>query len=103
MEIISTKNRFNFERPQIEIGGVLYPIDNRKSTLDKLQKEITKPENEGKEDDALLKLLIGKEGLAAVLKLDLSVSDFQTLIILIQSQVWGITEEEAKKRFLDRL
>ena len=100
MEIIQTKNRFTPGRPQIEIGGVLYEIDNRKSTLDKMQKEIAKTENVGKEDEVALRMFLGKDGFKAITDLDLSVADYQTVVILVQSTVMGISEEEMRKRFL---
>lgn len=100
MEVIKTTGRFIHDRPTIELDNKLYPIDDRKSNIDKMQKDITKPENAGKEDEVVIKALLGPEGYKAVLKLDLRMQDYQALIVILQSQVFGISEEEAKKRFL---
>lgn len=103
MDIIKTTGRFTFERPKIEIADHLYPIDDRKSNIDKLQVELNKPENAGKEDQIVITALIGKDGFEAVQKLDLGVADYSSLIVILQSIVYRISEEEAQKRFLSRL
>lgn len=100
MEVIKTSGRFVHDRPTIELQDKLYPIDDRKSNIDKMAKDITKPENAGKEDEVVIKALIGTAGLKAVTEMDLSMKDYQSLIVILQSQVYGITEEEARKRFL---
>jgi hypothetical protein len=100
MEVIKTTGRFIHDRPTIELQGKLFPIDDRKSNIDKLQIDIAKPDNSGKEDEVVIKALIGPEGFKAVTEMDLSMKDYQSLIVILQSQVYGISEEEAKKRFL---
>ena len=97
-DIVSTKGKIILDTPQIEINGKVFTVDDRKSNLEKLAKAIAKDEEHA--DELSYQYLIGKEGLDEIKSLDLSFRGHQELQAILQGIVYGITAEEAKKRFL---
>lgn len=98
--IVSTKALLILDSPEIEINGRIFQVDDRKSNLDKLSKAITADQEHA--DDLAFKFLIGKDGLDEIKKMDLSFKNYQELMAILQGIVYGITAEEAKKRFLSK-
>lgn len=90
--------------PQIQIGDKLYRVDTRKSTYDKVQKLLEgngkKPADQQVEEDRIiLEATLGKEALAEIDQMDLTISGFMNLLVYVQAAMFDITFEEAKARF----
>lgn len=96
--IYTTDGKLLVERPQIEVGGVLLAVDNRKSTYDKMQQAISKSDGTN-EERIILEHALGKEQMKKVDEMDLSVSGYMTLLTYVHAAIFDISFEEAEARF----
>lgn len=90
--------------PQIQIGDRLFRVDNRKSTYDKIAKEIEantkkEPDKRKTEEKIIMELTLGKEATKDVEEMDLSVNGYINLVIYIQAAIFDTSFEDAKARF----
>lgn len=97
-KIYTTDGKLLTETPQIEIGGKLFAIDNRKSTYDKMQEAVSKSTG-GNEERIILEHAFGKEQMKEIDKMELSVKGYMDLLTYVHAAIFDISFEEAEARF----
>lgn len=85
--------------PVISIAGKNYPVNNRKSTISKMQKAIENMKEGQDEIELLVSHILGAEAAKDIMKLDLPVPALQELAVIIRAAVEGVDYEVAKKRY----
>ena len=98
-KIYTTDGKLLCETPQIEIGGKLFAVDNRKSTYDKIQEAIEKSDGSKSEERIILEYALGKAQMKEIDAMDLSVKGFMTLLTYVHAAIFDISFEEAEARF----
>lgn len=78
--------------PIIPINGKMYSVDNRMSTFEQLNKI------DQTEFRKIIEITMGKKALKDIESLDLSVSSYKNLIVLIMAAINDLSYEEAKKQ-----
>lgn len=86
------------DKPEIRIGDKIYVVDNRKSTIDKVQKDVAKCK-EGEESDIMIKHILGEKAAKEINDLDLPIPALTSLGIAIRAAIEGIDYEVAEKRY----
>lgn len=98
-KIYTTDGKVIFDAPQIQIGDKLFAVDTRKSTYDKMQKEMEKNKGEISEEDIILEHAFGKDAFKVIKEMDLPLNGFLNLITYVYAAMFDITFEEAQERF----
>lgn len=78
--------------PIIPIDGKMYPVDNRVSVMKQLQNV------DMNDSDKIIELTMGKEAAKEIMKMDLTVTSYQNLVILIMAAINEVEFEEMKKQ-----
>ena len=81
------------ETPEIEIGDRIYKVDNRTSTVKRLE-EINQDDTE-----QILAVALGEEAAAEIAALDMPFPALIELVILTVSAMTGETPEDVRARF----
>ena len=81
------------ETPEIEIGDRIYKVDNRTSTVKRLE-EISQDDTE-----QILAVALGEEAAAEIAALDMPFPALIELVILVISAMTGETPEDVRARF----
>ena len=97
-KIYTTEGKLLCDTPQIEIGGKLFAVDNRKSTYDKIQEAIEKS-NGKSEERIILEHAFGKAQMKEIDAMELSVKGYMTLLTYVHAAIFDISYEEAEARF----
>lgn len=97
-KIYTTDGKLLTETPQIQIGSKLFAIDNRKSTYDKMQAAVANAKG-GSEERIILEHAFGKEQMAEIDAMDLSVKGYMNLLTYVHAAIFDIPFEEAEARF----
>lgn len=98
-KIYTTDGKVITEAPQIQIGDRLFAVDTRKSTYDKMQKEIEKSKGDRPEEDIILEFAFGKAAFKQIQEMDLPLNGFLNLITYVYAAMFDISFEEAQERF----
>ena len=98
-KIYTTEGKVIIEAPQIQIGERLFAVDTRKSTYDKMQKEIEQNESGRSEEDIILEYAFGETAFKQIQDMDLPLNGFLNLITFVYAAMFDITFEEAQERF----
>jgi len=98
-KIYTTDGKVITEAPQIQIGDRLFAVDTRKSTYDKMQKEIEKNKGDRAEEDVILEYAFGKAAFKQIQEMDLPLNGFLNLITYVYAAMFDISFEEAQERF----
>jgi len=98
-KIYATDGKVIVEAPQIQIGDRLFAVDTRKSTYDKMQKEVENAKGSRAEEDIILEHAFGKVAFKQIKEMDLPLSGFLNLITFVYAAMFDITYEEAQARF----
>lgn len=86
--------------PQLKIGDKLYLVDDRKSTWDKIQQAQEKGGDDS--DMEILTLALGKEAVAELVNIDISVSGYMNLSYYVMAAITGEDYEDLKKAAKER-
>lgn len=81
------------ETPEIEIGDRIYKVDNRTSTVKRLE-EINQDDTE-----QILAVALGEEAAAEIAALDMPFPALIELVILVVSAMTGEVPEDVRARF----
>jgi len=98
-KIYTTDGKVITEAPQIQIGDRLFAVDTRKSTYDKMQKEVESAKGNKSEEDIILEYAFGKAAFKQIQEMDLPLNGFLNLITFVYAAMFDITYEEAQARF----
>ena len=98
-KIYTTDGKVITEAPQIQIGDRLFAVYTRKSTYDKMQKEIEKSKGGRPEEDIILEFAFGKAAFKQIQEMDLPLNGFLNLITYVYAAMFDISFEEAQERF----
>lgn len=92
------------ERPTLKLAeDKIYEVDDRKNTIIKLNKKMESADlNDLNALDEIFELLLGKKATKEINDMDLSFSDYQTIMIAAMATVMGEDYEVAKARFLEQ-
>jgi len=101
-KIYTTDGKVITEAPQIQIGDRLFAVDTRKSTYDKMQKEIEKTKGDRAEEDIILEFAFGKAAFKQIQEMDLPLNGFLNLITYVYAAMFDISFEEVQERFQKR-
>lgn len=71
----------------------LFDVDDRRSTMKKVQAELEKSEDTDK-DEKILEIVLGKQNAKEILASDISMKDFNLLVKQIMSIITGETVEQ---------
>lgn len=85
------------ETPEVRIGDKIYKVDNRTSTVKKLQ-EISQDDTDG-----ILKVAYGEQAMNEINDLDMPFPALMELILITVSAMTGETLEEVRTRFRQQL
>lgn len=80
-------------RPEIRIGDKVYPVDDRKKTVDKLSKI------DSEDTDAILKLAFGEAAAKEIDAMDMPFAAYLQLVKLVVAAMTGEDEETVEGRF----
>lgn len=97
-KIYTTDGKLLTETPQIQVGNKLFAIDNRKSTYDKMQEAVSQAKD-GNEERIILEYAFGKDQMAEIDAMDLSVKGYMNLLTYVHAAIFDISFEEAEARF----
>ena len=81
------------ETPEIEVGDRIYKVDNRTSTVKRLE-EINQDDTE-----QILAVALGEEAAAEIAALDMPFPALIELVILVVSAMTGEMPEDVRARF----
>lgn len=93
---ISLYNDGNFPKIRVTVRAGeerVYDIDDRRSTMKKVQAEIEKADDENK-DEKILEIVLGKKAAKEILESDISMRDFNLLVKQIMAIITGETIEQ---------
>lgn len=79
--------------PEIRIGDKVYPVDDRKKTVDKLSKL------DSEDTDAILKLAFGPEAFKEIDQLNMPFAAYLQLVKLVVAAMTGEEEDAIEARF----
>ena len=92
-KLYTLDNKLLVGSPEIRIGDKVYPVDDRKKTVDKLSKL------DSEDTDAILKLAFGLEAFKEIDKMDMPFIAYLQLVKLVVAAMTGEEEESVEARF----
>ena len=100
-KVIDISAKLTNERPKLKLAeDKVYEIDDRKNTILKLNQKM---QNADIEDvafiDEMIGMLLGKKAAKEIDEMNLSISNYQSIMIAIMAAVTGEEYEKAEKRF----
>lgn len=100
-KIIDISAKLTNERPKIKIAeGKVYEIDDRKNTILKMYQMFRDGDvNDIEMMDEVIKMLLGEKAAKEIDEMNLSIKNYQTIVIAIMAAIQEITFEEAEKLF----
>ncbi len=95
------------ERPEIRLGDKVYPVDDRKSTVEKIMKISQEQGSDSgmgylKTMEEMLELALGKKGAEEIAAMDLRYAVYTRLVETIMAIISGDSPEEVRARFQKR-
>lgn len=93
------------EQPEIRIDDKVYPVDDRKSTVEKIMKKSDEEQTgDGnmKMMEETLQLALGKDAAAEIAKMDLHFAAYLRVFETVMAIITGETPEEVSARFQER-
>ena len=95
--IIETKDLITFEAdfPKLAIGNNLYPVNDLKSTADKIDEVFADEKLKQKEKEIkILELALGEEATKELMGKNMSVKSYRNLVQLVMATIQGMTLKE---------
>lgn len=93
---VTLYNDGNFPQIRVTVRGgeqKVYDIDDRRSTMKKVQAELEKVD-EGDKDEKILEIVLGKKAAKEICESDISMKDFNLLVKQIMAIITGETVEQ---------
>lgn len=87
------------EQPEIRIGDKVYPVDDRKSTVEKIMKRTASGGDNMQMMEDALQLALGKEAAKEVSAMDLHFAAYLRVFETVSAIISGETPEEVRTRF----
>ena len=90
------------ERPEIRVGDKVYPVDDRKSTVEKVMK-MSRDASQGdlKMMDETLRITLGADAANEISALDMPFPAYMKLFETVMAAITGETPDEVAQRFQD--
>lgn len=100
-KIIDISAKLTNERPKIKISeDKIYEIDDRKNTILKMYQMFRDGDvNDIEMMDEVIKMLLGEKAAKEIDEMNLSIKNYQTIVIAIMAAIQEITFEDAEKLF----
>lgn len=100
-KIIDISAKLTNERPKLKLAeDKVYEIDDRKNTIIKMENTLKNSDiNDLDFLDKIIGLLLGEKAVKEIDEMDLSISDYQTIVIAIMASIQELEFEEAKQLF----
>ena len=100
-KIIDISAKLTNERPKLKLAeDKIYEIDDRKNTVLKMDQEMKNADIDNVEFiDTMIKLLLGEKAAKEIDAMELSITDYQAIMIAIMAAVTGEDYEVAEARF----
>ncbi len=100
-KIIDISAKLTNERPKLKLAeDKIYEIDDRKNTVLKMDQEM---KNADIDDvafiDTMIKLLVGEKAAKEIDAMELSITDYQAIMIALTAAISGEEYEKAEARF----
>lgn len=87
------------ELPEIRVDQNVYPVDNRKGTVDRMNEIMNGEKADGSATDEVLKLALGEEGFARLDPAQLPFPAYQRLFELVVAAMTGESPAAVAGRF----
>ena len=100
-KVIDISAKLTNERPKLKLAeDKIYEKDNRKNTILKMNQEMQKADIEDIEFiDEMIEMLLGEKAAKEINEMNLSISNYQNIMIAIMAAITGEEYEVAEKRF----
>lgn len=100
-KIIDISAKLTNERPKLKLAeDKIYEIDDRKNTIILLNQKIQGTDvNDINAIDEMISVVLGKEAAKEIDEMNLSIADYQSIMIAIMAAVTGEDYEVAEARF----
>lgn len=90
------------ERPEIRLGDKVYPVDDRKSTFDRVAKRSDGADRGDLQVmDDVLKMTLGEDAAEEIAAMDLPFPAYMRLFETVMAVITGETPEDVARRFQD--
>lgn len=101
MSMIDISTKLTNDKPKIKISeDKVYTVNNSKNAVLIVNQKMSKAnKNEFELIDEALEILLGKEAVKDIEKMDISVSNYKTIFIAVMAAVSGESYEETEARF----
>src|SRR5690606_26902818 len=89
------------ERPKIKLAeDKIYEVDDRKNTILKMSQKIQNADIDDREFiDEMIEMLLGEKAAKEIDEMNLSIKDYQTIVIAIMAAIQEIEYEQAEAMF----
>lgn len=100
-KIIDISSKLTNERPKLKLADdKIYEIDDRKNTILKMNQKMQNADIDNMEFiDEMIGILLGEKAAKEINEMDLSISNYQSIMIAIVAAVTGEDYETAEARF----
>ncbi len=100
-KVIDISAKLTNERPKLKLAeDKVYEIDDRKNTILKMYQKMQDANIDSIEFlDETIKMLLGEKAAKEIDEMNLSIKDYQTIVIAIMAAIQEITFEDAEKLF----
>ncbi|MBU5439500.1 hypothetical protein KQI42_15905 [Tissierella sp. MSJ-40] len=100
-KIIDLSGKLTNERPKLKLAeDKVYEIDDRKNTILMMNQKMRSADIEDVEFiDEMIEMLLGEKAAKEINEMNLSISNYQSIMIAIMAAITGEEYEVAEKRF----
>lgn len=100
-KMINISAKLTNERPKLKLAeDKIYEIDDRKNTILKMNQKMQNADIEDVEFiDEMIGMLLGEKAAKEIDEMNLSIANYQTIMIAIIASITGEDYEVAEKRF----
>lgn len=100
-KVIDISAKLTNERPKLKLAeNKVYEIDDRKNTVLKMNQKLQNADIEDIEFiDEMIEMLLGKEAAKEIDEMNLSIVNYQSIMVAIMAAITGEEYDVAEKRF----
>ena len=100
-KIIDISHKLTNEKSMLKLSDTIqYEIDDRKNTVLVLNQKLAKSDlNDLKVIDEIIRITLGDKAAKEIDKMNLRLSEYQSIVIAIMATISGMEFEEAERRF----
>lgn len=100
-KVIDISAKLTNERPKLKLAeDKVYEIDDRKNTVLKMYQKLQNADtNDIEIFDEIVEMLLGGKAAKEINEMNLSIKDYQTIVIAIMAAIQEITFEQAEQFF----